>query len=69
MYTVHTTLSSRRLLAYTVVETDCVDGHEVGKVVLVGIVVTMPSNHVKWRVILHSQQISREGEGEREKEY
>jgi len=34
------------------IKTDCVNSHEIAQVVLVWIVVTMPTNHIKWRVIL-----------------
>lgn len=33
---------------HTVVETDSIDCHEVGQVILVGVVVAMPSYNVKW---------------------
>ena len=46
------------------IKTDSIDSHEVGKVVLVGIVITMPSYHIEWGVILHSQHIWRERERE-----
>ena len=45
----------RSLMTYTVVKRDGIDDHKVDKVILVGIIVTMPSDDIKWRVILCCQ--------------
>ena len=39
------------------IKADGIDGHEVGQVVLVRIVVAMPGNNIKWRVILYRETI------------
>ena len=43
-------------LTYSMVEGDCVDGHEVTEVILVRNVVATPRHHVEWRVILHRRR-------------
>lgn len=38
--------------AHSMVKGDCVDDHELAKVILVGVVVAVPGYHIEWRVVL-----------------
>jgi len=40
---------------YSVIEADSIDGHKLGEIILVGVVVAVPGNNVKRHVTLETQ--------------